>query len=87
MAARALPVAAMPSQFIGGTNAITAATEGEEVQPEEESDSGADRFDSSGGEPPRSEAAVLKAASMLESMLGLAKLVPIDPRSGRNARP
>jgi amidase len=37
--------------------------------------------------PPRSEAAVLKAASMLESMLGLAKLVPIDPRSGRNARP
>jgi hypothetical protein len=30
---------------------------------------------------------VLKAASMLESMLGLAKLVPIDPRSGRNARP
>ncbi len=32
--------------------------------------------------PPRSEVAVLKAASMLESMLGLAKLVPIDPRSG-----
>jgi len=31
---------------------------------------------------PRGEAALLQAASLYESLLGLSKLLPIDPRSG-----
>ena len=34
---------------------------------------------------PRGEAALLQAASLYESLVGLSKLLPIDPRAGHRA--